>query len=125
MIIVAKTKILFLKSRESKLRLPESYVNYNQKTENAALNIVSQLSNTVHSESELALVNAYGDPKRVREKHTVSIVYSIHLADFTDLKSSSDIDLVEIKSLQEGKSLFQNIDDAHQIVITDYLTNLI
>ena len=99
--------------------LPGGFVDYGEKTEDAAIREAKE-ETSIDIES-VKLFNVYSDPNRDPRRHTVSIVYLAH-GNFDDAKAdddAKDIGVFSFYVLKEEKLAFD-----HEIILSDIKKHL-
>ena len=99
--------------------LPGGFVDYGEKTEDAAIREAKE-ETSIDIES-VKLFNVYSDPNRDPRRHTVSIVYLAH-GNFDDAKAdddAKDIGVFSFDVLKERKLAFD-----HETILSDIKKHL-
>ena len=99
--------------------LPGGFVDYGEKTEDAAIREAKE-ETSIDIES-VKLFNVYSDPNRDPRRHTVSIVYLAH-GNFDDAKAdddAKDIGVFSFDVLKEEKLAFD-----HETILSDIKKHL-
>ena len=99
---------------EGSWALPGGFVDYGEKTEDAAIREAKE-ETSIDIES-VKLFNVYSDPDRDPRRHTVSIVYLAH-GNFDDAKADDDAGDIGVFSFDDLKGLDLAFD--HRMILEE------
>ena len=99
--------------------LPGGFVDYGEKTEDAAIREAKE-ETSIDIES-VKLFNVYSDPNRDPRRHTVSIVYLAH-GNFDDAKADDDAKDIGVFSFDVLKEMKLAFD--HETILSDIKKHL-
>ena len=99
--------------------LPGGFVDYGEKTEDAAIREAKE-ETSIDIES-VKLFNVYSDPNRDPRRHTVSIVYLAH-GNFDDAKADDDAKDIGVYSFDDLEEMGLAFD--HETILSDIKKHL-